>query len=285
MRLIHLHLASAILAAMIFVSSPAKPQSLVTDLTQWTGEPYKSSTYLDLIALAVPSFMRDGDGYYTRQAFPLRHVSNEPDRKETIEVGAQLGLPRVMPIQSNGHKRLAMLFELTQPTDGAEVVTALALFDMDQAPKLLDVANVAYDRQTGFFDPGKLTLADGSTTLLIASGHSNSNQAYHIHAMVDLRSDRFKVIDTFFLLNDNACSFERTQQPRFAAAGSPRRPAIHVTVTETTARRNIDCASEPVPRARKRSFSVTYTWRPRTKRFVKNSDALERLADETSKHL
>lgn len=280
-----LHFAGAILAAMIFVSSPARAQSLVTDLTQWVGEPYKSSTYLDLMALAVPGFMQDGGGYYTRQAFPLRHVSNEPDRKETIEVGTLLGSPRVLPIEATGPKRLALLFELTQPTESAERITALALFDMDHEPKLLDFANVAYDRQTGFFDPAKLTLPDGSTTLLITSGHSNSNQAYHIHAMIDLRGDRLHLIDTFFLLNDVACSFERTQQPRFTATGSPRRPAIGVTVTETTARRNVDCGSEPVPRARKRTFSVTYTWRPRTKRFVKNSDALERLADETSKHL
>ncbi|MGN6311085.1 MAG: hypothetical protein ACTHNN_16220 [Xanthobacteraceae bacterium] len=280
-----LHLAGAILAATIFGSSPAKAQSLVTDLTQWAGEPYKSSTYLDLMALAVPSFMNDGDGYSTRQAFSLRHVSNEPDRKETIEVGALLGSPRVLPIETKGHKRLAMLFELTQPTDGAERVTALALFDMDREPKLLDFANVAYDRQTGFFDPAGLTLRDGSTTLLITSGHSNSNQAYHIHAMIDLRGDHFHLIDTFFLLDDNACSFARTQQPRFAVAGSSRRPAIQVIVTETTARRNVDCGSDPAPRARKRTFSVTYTWRPRAKRFVKNSDAIERLADETSKHL
>lgn len=280
-----LHLAGAILAAMIFVSSPAKAQTLVTDLTQWVGEPYKSSTYLDLVALAVPSFMHERGGYYTRQAFPLRHVSHEPDRKETIEVGALLGSPRVMPIETKGHKRLAMLFELSQPTDGAERVTALALFDIDHEPKLLDFANVAYDRETGFFDPAKITLSNGSTALLIASGHSNSNQAYHIHAMIDLRGDRLHLIDTLFLLNDVACGFERIQQPRFTAAGSPMRPAIQVTVTETTARRNVDCGNEPVPRARKRTFSVTYTWRPRMKRFVKNSDALDRLADETSKHL
>lgn len=280
-----LHLAGAMFAAMIFVSSPTKAQNLVTDLTQWAGEPYKSSTYLDLIALAVPSFMNDGDGYYIRQAFPLRHVSNEPDRKETVDVGALLGSPRVLPIEAKGRKRLAMLFELSQPTDGAERVTALALFDMDHEPKLLDFANVAYDRQTGFFDPAKLTLRDGSTALLITSGHSNSNQAYHIHAMIDLRGDRFHLIDTVFLLDDNACNFERTQQPRFAVAGSSRKPAIRITVTETTARRNVDCGSEPVPRARKRTFSVTYTWQPRTKRFTKNSDAIERLADETSKHL
>ncbi|MBN8959737.1 MAG: hypothetical protein J0H71_01290 [Rhizobiales bacterium] len=280
-----LHLAGAILAAMICVSSPAKAQTLVTDLTQWVGEPYKSSTYLDLMALAVPSFMNDGDGYYTRQAFPLRHVSDEPDRKETIEVGGLLGSPRVMPIETKGHKRLAMLFELTQPTDSAERVTALALFDLDHEPKLLDFANVAYDRQTGFFDPARLTLPDGSTTLLITSGHSNSNQAYHFHAMIDLRGDRLHLIDTFFLLNDNACRFERTQQPRFAAAGSPKQPAIQVTVTETVTRRNVDCGSDPAPQTGKRTFSVRYQWRSKTKRFIRNSDALDRLSEEASKHL
>jgi len=279
------HLALAAFVAMTFLAAPASAQFVPDDLSQRVVEAGEGSTYLNLIALAFPGGVRDGDEYHAPEAFQLRHISDDPDRDETVAAGTLLTAPGVLLVRSEGHKRLAMLLGLGQPEDSAEGIAALALFDIDGKPKLLDLANVSYDRETGFFDPGTLTLRDGGATLLIASTHSNSNQTYPTYVMIDLRGDRFSLIDTFFLLNDNGCGFEHIQHPRFSATGSPKKPAIQITVTDATTRRREDCDTLPLPQTGKRKISVTYEWEPRHRKYRRSSDALERLAKEATERL
>ena len=67
--------------------------------------------------------------------------------------------------------------------------------------------------------------------------------------------------------------------------GSPAKPAIRASVNETVKRLEESCERQPLPKAGKRKISVTYTWQRKEERFVKSSDAFERLADEMAKRL
>lgn len=235
--------------------------------------------------LAVPGLIQTGEDFRVGRPLELRHISGDPNQRIEIAADTMVASPRAMPALSAGRRRVAMMLDLGQPQDSAEGVALLALFDVEQEPKLLDLANVAYDRQTGFFDPGKLALPDGSTPLLIASSHSNSNQTYQTYVMVDLHGDRLRLIDTFFLLNEQGCGFESSQRPGFTASGSREKPAIRIVVSQTVTRRLESCGTDPLPPPGARKVSVTYTWQAASQRYARSSDVLDRLAKETMKNL
>jgi len=272
-------LVASLTAAAIFIAAPTHAQTVVGDpaTTPVEGRTYP---YLDLIRLAVPGVVKEGDAYRTGAPLELRHIDGDRERTVKIAEGTPMGAPMALPVQSEGHRRVAMMLDLGAAPDSAEGIAMLALFDVDHEPKLLDTANVAYDRLTGFADPPNLTLWDGSTPLLISSGHWNSNQTYEFYAMVDLHSDRLRLIDSLFMLSDHGCGYERVLRPRFMVTGSPKEPAIRATVTEIVKRLEESCQGQPLPKAGKRKISVTYTWQPKDQRFVKSSNAFERLADE-----
>lgn len=278
------HLATAALAAITAVSSPAGAEVINPNPTDLPVAD-RQVRYLDLMRLAVPGLLQSGESYSTGKPLELRHISGDKDQMVAVTAGTPVGSPMVTFVQSEGRRRIAMILDLGQAQDSAEGIALLALFDADQEPKLLDAANVAYDRLTGFAEPEKLTMWDGNTPLLISSSHWNSNQSYQTYAMVDLHGDRLRLIDSFFLLSDHGCGFERSQRPAFSVTGSPKKPAIQVAVTESVSRKKESCEGQSLPKAATRKISVTYTWQPKEQRFVKSSDAFERLARELDERL
>lgn len=276
-------LTVSLVAAAIFAASPANAQTIISDPAT-TPVVDRTFNYLDLMRLAVPGLVRVGDGYRVGKALELRHISGDKEQAVEIAIGTSIRSPMATLAQSDRGQRVTIMLDLDQ-MGGAEGIALLALFDIDQEPKLLDAANVAYDRLTDFVEPAKLTMRDGDTPLLISSGHWNSNQSYKTYAMVDLHGDRLRLIDSFFLLSDHDCGYERQQRPVFTATGSPRKPAIQVMVTETVTRRKESCQGRSLPKPGKRKISVTYTWQGKDQRFVKSSDAFERLAKELDERL
>ena len=49
---------------------------------------------------------------------------------------------------------------------------------MSATPRLLDAANVGYDRSTYFRDPAALAVAEGTDAVVTMSTHFNSSQGY-----------------------------------------------------------------------------------------------------------
>lgn len=238
------------------------------------------TAYLDLVRLMTKDLAREGDGYRARELVPLRHISGDTGYEEA-PTDFMVRNVAALPVRAGEKRRQLLLIDLGHAAEGAEGFAALALFDLSGPPKLLDVANVAYDRDTGFFGPGWLE-AGGGGLILISSRHSNSNQTYQTVAMIEIRDDRFQLVDTVFTLNDNGCGFERAQRPRFSMTGRPER-VIRVEVDEETKRVGAVCKEQPVPAVARRTISVKYRWDAASHRYVRNSDALSRLAKETSK--
>ncbi|ESW87025.1 hypothetical protein NKL07_11705 [Mesorhizobium sp. C280B] len=241
-------------------------------------------TYLDLARMVIPDLAADKDGFF-RGSIPIemRHIAG-PDYDGSPPATSGLSSGDVLDIKAGGKDRLAMLLDLGDSPDSAEGYAVLALYDITGKPALLDAVNVAVDRSTYFRDPGKLSIGPGDDVIITTSTHFNSSQGYVIAPLVMVRNDRFELIDMIYAFDENLCTNRRTQNAAFQAIadGQPY-AAIKVTVTDATVPGDESCDGQPPPEASSRDISVTYHWDKNASRYVKDSDALDRLAGENAK--
>ncbi|MER8866216.1 hypothetical protein NKI19_21300 [Mesorhizobium sp. M0751] len=241
-------------------------------------------TYLDLARMVIPDLAADKDGFF-RGSMPIemRHIAG-PDYGGSPPPTSGLSSAGVLGIKAGGKERLAMLFDLGDSPDSAEGYVVLALYDITDKPALLDAVNVAVDRITYLREPGKLPIGPGDDAIISMSMHFNSSQGYGITPLIMVRNDRFELIDMIYTFDENLCTHRRTQKAAFQAMadGQPY-AAIKVTVTDATLPGEDSCDGQQPPEASSRDISVTYHWDKNASRYVKDSDALDRLADENAK--
>lgn len=243
--------------------------------------PGGKTTYLDLARMIIPDLTGDSNGFY-RGGLPIemRHIEG-PDSGGSPPDTTGFSGAGALAIKAGGKDRLAMLFDLG--ADSAEGYAVLALYDITGKPILLDAVNVAVDRSTSFREPGKLSVDAGDDVLITTSTHFNSSQGYVITPLIMIRSDKFELIDMIFTFDENLCSYRRQQEPAFRTiADGQTRNAIEVTVTDATLPSGESCDEAP-PAAVSTAISVTYHWDKAASRYVKDSDALEKLAAENAK--
>ena len=244
---------------------------------------HQDVTYLDLAKMIVPDLAPGGDGSYTGRApIEMRHILGGDEGGSPPET---INLPNaaVLPVRAGGKDRLAMLFDLGQAEDSAEGFAVLALYDLADKPKLLDAVNVGTDRNSYFRDPGKLSLGPDDDALFTMSMHFNSSKGYVVTILILVRNDRFEPIDRIDTFDENVCAYKRTQDLSFQTLGveKPYAP-IKVTLTDATAPSGESC-EEPAPEAASSDISVTYRWDKAKSRYVKDSDAFEKLSVENAK--
>ncbi|MBZ9987542.1 hypothetical protein LB572_10575 [Mesorhizobium sp. BH1-1-5] len=259
-------------------------------LAQAVGFPELSSavprhqdvTYFDLAKMIVPDLKAGDDGFYKGSApIEMRDILGGDDGGSPPET---INLPNaaVLAIKAGGKGRLTMLLDLGQAQDSAEGFAVLALFDLTGKPKLLDAVNVGTDRSTYFRDPGKLAISPDDDALITMSTHFNSNQGYVGTILILVRNDRFETIDQINTFDENVCAYKRTQDLSFQALGAEKPyAAIKVTVTDATEPSEESC-EEPAPKAVSHDISVTYRWDAKASRYVKDSDAFEKLSAENA---
>ena len=242
----------------------------------------KDLTYLDLAKQIVPDLAKTEFAYEGRQPIAMRHISDPDDSGGEAPATVRLSAIAALPMKTQGKERLALLLDLGQSSDRAEGFAVLALYDEGSEPKLLDAVNVAYDRETYFLSPGSLAVGADMDVLTVLSTHFNSNQAYLTTALIMARADRFELIDTIFTFNEKHCAFERTQAPAFRTVESGEAyAAIEATVTETTAPTGESC-DNVAPEPSSRAISATYGWDETKSGYAKDSDALEKLAEQAT---
>ena len=243
---------------------------------------HKDVTYLDLARMVIPDLALNADGFY-HGGLPIemRHIEGPDSGGSPPE--SSLPNAGVLAIKAGGKDRLAMLYDLGDSPDSAEGYAVLALYDVTAKPKLLDAVNVAVDRSTYFREPGKLSVGAGDDVLITMSTHFNSSQGYVITPLIMVRDDKFELVDMISTFDENLCAYRRTQDVAFQtiADGQPY-AAIKVTVTDATAPSDESCDEQP-PEAQSHAISVTYHWDKKTSHYVKDSDALDKLAGENAK--
>jgi len=243
---------------------------------------HKDVTYLDLARTVIPDLIADKDGFY-KGGLPIEmgHIEG-PDGGGSPPPTSSLANAAVLDIKAGGKDRLTMLFDLGDSPDSAEGYAVLALYDLAGKPALLDAVNVAVDRSTYFRDPGKLPVGPGDDAVITMSTHFNSSQGYVITPLILVRNDKFELIDMIYTFDENLCAYRRTQNVAFQALAQEPYAAIKVTVTDATVPSGESCDEAP-PEASSHDISVTYHWDKAALRYVKDSDALDRLAGENAK--
>ena len=238
-------------------------------------------TYFDLARLVLPDLEAADGAWRGSQMIETRHIGGanmgaSPSDEFAVHDAA------VLPLRADGRDRLALLFDLGRYADGAEGLALLALYEPGNAPALLDVAQVGFDRYSGFRTPVGPALSADDDLVLTASAHSNSNQTYMTSAMVMVRAGRLQLVDTVFTFGDRGCGYERVQTPEFSVGASGGRAYADIVVRVTEATRLTDdaCDGAELPEEKQRRIEVIYRWDDAAARFVPDSDALERLARE-----
>jgi hypothetical protein len=269
-----------ILAALSLVGAAHAQNAASAD----PGDPVPGTrgvTYLDLLRQIVPDIAATDNGYEGHKTIALRHIGGDDMASEAPDP-IVISTLSVLPVQADGKDRLLLLVDLGQSEDSVQSSTVLALFSTGDSPKLLDAADVGYDRFTGFGEPAKLSLGEGKTMVITQSSHFNSNQNYEATPMILLRNDRLQLVDVVWTLDDHGCSYERQERPAFSAGDRAARTYsdIVATVTETTTLTNQDCSGEEALKPGTQVFTVTYRWDEASSKFVPDSDAFDKLAAE-----
>jgi hypothetical protein len=277
----------AALATILLLTIDARAATVsfpnLTEKVPGTGD----ATYLDLVRKVVPDLaLNSEDVYEGHEVIDVRHIGGpemkhgSPEKIGIINVAA-------LPIQSDGKERLFLLLDFGQAYEIAGGYAVLALYGLNGSPALIDAADVSYDVNSWFFDPGFLALGEGRNALLTMSMHSSTSEAYVTTALTLLRGDRFQLIDTVSTMRAEGCGYVRDQTPEFHSGNNDGRtyPDIVATVTETTTLNATGCSGdEQPPKARWRTLTATYRWDEATSKYVPDSGALEKLAEENQDH-
>ena len=272
---------ACLLLPLMWTAAPAQAVSYPELNSAVPG--HRDVTYFDLAKMIVPDLKAGDDGFYKGSApIEVRDIlggDNGGSPPETIN----LPNAAVLAIKAGGKDRLAMLYDLGQAQDSAEGFAVLALYDLTGKPRLLDAVNVAVDRSTSFREPGKVSIADGDDAVVTTSTHFNSNQGYAGTMLIMMRKDRFQLIDAIYTFDENYCAYRRTQNLAFRSLGGHKPFApIKATVTDATVPSKESCDEAP-PKATSHDISVTYRWDRAKSRYVRNSDAFEKLSAENEK--
>jgi hypothetical protein len=245
-------------------------------------------TYFDLVKKIVTDLdSLPAHGEATAHTIvPYRHI--EGNHAKTVPAGpVAIQLLTALTIHTLGKSRLALMVDLG-PSDGdVTEFTLLALFDMAEQPKLLDVIEVGGDRLTGFTDKPLLPLGRGSDLIVIDSDHFNSNEDFVGTEFLFVRNDRFQLIGSLFTFDERICASARTQLPIFRTSPDAGRSyrRVYVAVREKLALQDdsADCGDEKIPRPFTKTFHETYRWSARRQKFAVTSSDLKKLERENDR--
>lgn len=242
----------------------------------------------DLDSLPAPGLPRTGEPT-AHTIVPYRHIEGE-DAKTVPAGPVAIQLLTAFTIRADGKSRLVLMADLGPSDEAVTEFTLLALFDMTDQPKLLDVVEVGTDRLTGFV--GKpLPLGhgrkDGSDLIIIDSDHFNSNEDFVGTELVFVRRNRFRLIGSLFTFDVRMCASRRTQEPVITTGADSGRNyrRVHVAVREKVVLLpdRADCSGERVPRPFRRTYRATYRWNEAREKFEISASDLNRLDRENQR--
>ncbi len=232
-------------------------------------------TFADLFGSALGTISAESGGWSLELKDNLRDIDPDNDSEAFPNDIAPTGVESEILPGTDGD--LAVL------ADSGDFFAVLAVFDLKgKAHPLVDAAAVTYDRLNGLGD--MLDLSGEATAIRVTSSHLNAGQSYAIDSLIMLSAGHLSLIDSVLTLSDMGCGFQRQQTPEFTAIEAPGRAQadIAAVVTETVTATGESCDdSQDVPPPSTRRVAVTYRWDGKTREYVADSDALDRLQAET----
>jgi hypothetical protein len=211
-----------------------------------------SPTYGDLLRLVCSDVKAGQDPKSVVIAKCLPHrtfgVADEASNWE----GASFSDPQLLPAAGPHQVMLGFKFA------GESQALAIALFDLEPRPKLLDAIEITGmpDNTPSLIE--KLSLTGGGTILTFISVHGNTSLVVEQNTLVTLRDNRLESVAT---LQFEDCCQKGDVEHLLKVSGSA--DLIQVRVIEHT--------------KLGRTYAASYQWNPATKRYGALSKALDRF--------
>jgi hypothetical protein len=247
---------------------------------------HPSVTYFDLMKLIVIDIEVDPPEPPTAHTIvPYRHIEGA---KARTEPAGPIAIKYLEPlnIHAGGPARLALMADLGDSDEAVAEFVLLALFDMTDKPKLLDVVEVGRDRLTGFGTPALTPLGNGTDLINIDSDHFNSNEDFVVNELLFVRNDRFELVDSLFTFDVKMCAFALTEEPsvstRLARGERYRRILLNVREKREVMPDAASCDDKP-PRPFAQNYSTVYRWDAHRGRFVAISGNMKKLDAENDR--
>jgi len=208
----------------------------------------------------------DGDDAYVPPP-PLLHVTDLAAR-DVVE---------------HGKPRLLVLVGV-DPPEGALGMALLALIDPGPQPRLLDLVDVAGDRETYFDDSVRVKIAADADLIGIVSAHLSAGEDAALADLIYVRDDRLLRLAQIGRQSLSGCGFETRQT--WALAALPGRGAefdsLQVTVTETVKRTPDDCGAQKPPKPGCSVWRTVFKWDAKKLIFRPLSRDLDALQEHNS---
>jgi len=261
--LLALLMGPAAFAQPVSYPEPADP---LPGQTEWT--------YADLVQLVAPGITLNGSAYAGGQPLDIRHFAGWDDEGVMLPEAGPLHIS-ALPLDS----QLALLLDFGPAEYDVSNIAILALFDLANTPRLLDVANASSQRWTAFLPPAHIPLGTGADLLLTQGTHHNSSQGYATSTLILVRDDRFELIDMISTFSEKFGTYERTQSLDVEpVAAEPLADIVAVVTEDITI--STETRSDTAPEPGTSEITVTYHWDAAAGHYTADSDAFELLARE-----
>lgn len=242
-------------------------------------------SYFDLVKQVIPDLARDETRAIGHRTVALRHIAGD-GFGGTIPDPIKIGVLRAVPFESEGKPRIAMLIDIGKIDDLGEQPHILAVFDTNgRMPTLLDAVDVGLDRVTSLAEPALVRIGERDDAILTTSQHFNSAENYTWTSLIFLRGGKLGLIDRFLAYSAWTCTLQKTQAFSFKGVpGTNDRPyyAISVTMNDIGTPPEERCDDRALSTSYARTATAVYRWDAGKAQFTADSDAVQRLQEQSA---
>ena len=244
-----------------------------------TGHP--GMDYLALVQIALPSVVLSPDTHMMQGHLPTpppRHIAGhdyEGDPPDPVTLG-NIEDERILV---GGKPRIALLVDLGPDPDRVQGTMLLILMTDEPTPKVLDMADVAIDKDTVFAEQAVLKLGPGDDALVTWSEHDDADLTMGGYVLISTVGDHLALIGRIPLQSERLCAWSNIERVRFSTAPDPTGPYAQVVASiHADFKRSKDaCGENGIPKVHAQTFRATWSWDPKSQTFLPTSDGLKQL--------
>ncbi|MFC6446128.1 hypothetical protein [Shinella zoogloeoides] len=270
-------------AASVAQDGVVRDRTLAELIAQVPGHP--GISYFDLVKQVIPDLARDETRAIGHKTVPLRHIAGD-GFGGTIPDPIRIGVLRAVPFEAEDKPRIALLIDIGKIDDLGEQPHILAVFDAaGRAPILLDAVDVGLDRATSLGEPALVRIGAHDDAILTTSQHFNSAENYTWTALIFLRGGKLELIDKFLAYSAWTCASQGKQAFSFKAVPGPNDTPYHaiaVTMSDIGTPPEERCDDGKLSAPYARTATAHYRWDAGKSLFVVDSDAVQRLQEQTA---
>lgn len=165
------------------------------------------------------------DDYNAKKSVEIRDLSGESE-SQIYEGKMKINYANENWFMNNGRQQLLLFINVS--SDGSEIsfswseLNLLALYDVGEKPRLLDIVDVSCDRENGFYDV--LKIHPKQNVVVIEHRHHNAGENFRAFTFVYTEQDKFKnLFDGFpFLYYGRSCKSEINETGDIKTIRNPR---------------------------------------------------------------